>query len=113
MKSRQRGISFIGLLIVGGFLAVTGVVAAEVFPTVLEFEAVKKAVIKASAGNSVPEIRTLFDKAANIDNITSIAGKDLEITKEGDKVVVSFAYEREIHLAGPGYLTLKYNGRSK
>ncbi len=113
MKSRQRGISFIGLLVVGGLLAVTGVVAAEVFPTVLEFEAVKKAVNKASLGNSVPEIRTLFDKAANIDNIKSITGKDLEITKEGDKVVVSFAYEREIHLAGPGYLTLKYNGRSK
>ena len=113
MKSRQRGISFIGLLIVGSVLAMAGVVAAEVFPTVLEFEAVKKAVNKASLGNSVPEIRAMFDKAADIDNIKSITGKDLEITKEGDKVVVSFSYEREIHLAGPGYLTLKYNGRSK
>lgn len=113
LKSRQRGISFIGLLIVGSVLAMAGVVAAEVFPTVLEFEAVKKAVNKASLGNSVPEIRAMFDKAADIDNIKSITGKDLEITKEGDKVVVSFAYEREIHLAGPGYLTLKYNGRSK
>ena len=101
MKSRQRGISFIGLLIVGGLLAITGVVAAEVFPTVLEFEAVKKAVTKASAGNSVPEIRTLFDKAANIDNITSISGKDLEITKEGDKVVVSFAYSVRFIWPGP------------
>ena len=113
MKSRQRGISFIGLLIVGAVLAMAGVVVAEVFPTVLEFEAVKKAVNKASLGNSVPEIRAMFDKAADIDNIKSITGKDLEITKEGDKVVVSFSYEREIHLAGPGYLTLKYNGRSK
>jgi hypothetical protein len=34
------------------------------------------------------------------------------VTKEGEKIVVSFAYEREIHLAGPGYLTLKYTGRS-
>ena len=39
-----------------------------------------------------------------------ITGKDLEVTKEGDKVVVSFAYQREIHLAGPAYLTLKYAG---
>ncbi|MEO6625967.1 MAG: DUF4845 domain-containing protein [Burkholderiaceae bacterium] len=113
MKSRQRGISFVSLVIVGVFLAVTGVVGAQILPTVLEFEAVKRAVTKASTGNSIPEIRILFDKAANIDNITSITGKDLAVTKEGDKIVVSFAYEREIHLAGPGYLTLKYNGRSR
>ncbi len=113
MKSRQRGISFLGLIFVGGVLAVSGVIAAEVFPTFLEFQAVGKAVQKASAGSSVPEVRTIFDKAADIDNVKSIKGKDLEVTKEGDKVVVSFAYEREIHLAGPAYLTLKYAGRSR
>jgi predicted transcriptional regulator len=113
MRSRQRGISFLGLLFVGGILAVTGVVAAQVFPTFVEYQAVVKAVQKASGGSSVPEVRTIFDKAADIDNVKSIKGKDLEVTKDGDKVVVSFAYEREIHLAGPAYLTLKYNGRSK
>ena len=50
---------------------------------------------------------------AAIDDIQSIKGSDLEITKEGDKVVVSFSYEREIHLTGPAWLTLKYQGRSK
>jgi hypothetical protein len=28
-------------------------------------------------------------------------------------VVVSFAYQREIHLVGPAFLTLKYTGQSK
>lgn len=113
LKSKQRGISFLGLIFVGGVLAVTGVVAAQVFPTLLEFQAVNKAVNKAREGNSVVEIRSLFDKAAAIDDIKSITGKDIEITKEGDKIVVSFAYSREIHLAGPAWLTLKYAGRSK
>jgi hypothetical protein len=91
----------------------TGVVLAQVLPTLLEFQAVNKAVNKAKDGGSVPEVRRLFDKASQIDDIKSISGKDLEITKEGDKVVVRFAYEREIHLAGPAWLTLKYAGRSK
>jgi len=39
--------------------------------------------------------------------------RDLEITKEGDTVVVSFSYTREIHLVGPAFLLLKYTGRSK
>ena len=112
-KSRQRGLSFLGLLVIGGLLAVTGVIAAQILPTAIEYQAVVKAVNKAREGNSVAEVRSIFDKAAAVDDISSITGRDLEVTKEGDKIVVNFAYQREIHLAGPGYLTLKYAGRSK
>jgi hypothetical protein len=74
---------------------------------------VLKAANKAKEGNTVAEVRSLFDKAASVDNISSISGKDIEVTKENDKVVVKFAYQREIHLAGPAYLTLKYAGQSR
>ena len=113
MKHQQRGISFIGILFVGGVIACTGIIAAQVFPTLVEFQAITKAASKAAAGNTVPEARSIFDKAAAIDDIKSITGKDLEVTKENEKTVVAFAYTREIHLAGPAFLLLKYNGRSK
>ncbi|RYX97669.1 MAG: DUF4845 domain-containing protein [Comamonadaceae bacterium] len=113
MKHRQRGISFIGILFVGGVLAFAGVMAAQVFPTLVEYQAITKAVTKASSGATVGEVRAAFDRAAAIDDIKSIAGKDLEITKQGDQTVVSFAYQREIHIGGPAFLTLKYAGRSK
>lgn len=112
-KSRQRGVSFLGVLFVGGVLAVTGVIAAQILPTALEYQAIIKAAKKASTGSSVADVRRIFDNAAAVDNINSISGKDLEVSKDGDNIVVSFAYQREIHLAGPGYLTLKYTGRSK
>ena len=110
-KSTQRGITFLGLVFVGAVVGISGVIAAQVFPTFLEYQSVVKAVNLAQAGNSVPEIRATFDKSASIDNISSVTGKELEVTKEGDKVVVSFAYQREIHLAGPAWLTLKYSGQ--
>ncbi|MBK5205813.1 MAG: DUF4845 domain-containing protein [Polaromonas sp.] len=113
MKHQQRGISFIGLLFVGGVLACIGVLASQVVPTLIEFQEITKAASKATEGNTVTEVRSIFDKAAAIDDIKSISGKDLEVTKEGDKTVVAFAYTREIHMAGPAYLLLKYNGRSK
>ena len=106
-------LSFIGLLFVGVVLAVLGVVGAQVFPTFIEYEAVAKAVNKASGGSSVAEVRSIFNKAADVDNITSIKGSDLDVTKDGEKIVVAFAYQREIHLVGPAFLTLKYAGRSK
>ena len=117
MKSRQRnsqsGISFIGLLFVVGVLACLGVVGAQVFPTVVEYQAILKAVQKASEGNTVIAVRQIYEKASEIDDIRSVKPQDLVITKEGDNVVVKFAYNKEIHLAGPAYQLLKYKGSSK
>lgn len=113
MKRQQRGISFIGLLFVGGVLACVGILTAQVIPTLIEFQAITKAASKATEGTTVAEVRSIFDKAAAIDDIRSISGKDLEVSKEGDKTIVAFDYTREIHLTGPAYLLLKYNGQSK
>ena len=113
MKHRQYGFTLIGLLLVGAVVACVFIVGAQVVPTLIEYQAISKAASKASTGNTVPEIRAIFDKAGQIDDIHSISGKNLDVTKEGNKTVVSFAYSREIHMAGPAYLLLKYNGRSK
>jgi len=112
-KFRQQGMSMFSFLFVGVVLAVVGVVMAQVVPTAIEYQAVNKAVRKASAGSTVAEVRAIFDKAASIDNISSITGKDIDVTKENDQVVVSYEYQREIHLVGPAYLTLKYSGSSR
>ena len=113
LKQRQRGLTFFGLLFVGIFLAFAGVTLAQVVPTYIEYLAVQKAVQRSSNGTTVTDVRITFDKAAQIDDITSITGKDLDVSKQGDKVVVAFAYTREIHLMGPAYLLMKYEGSSK
>ena len=112
-RSGQNGISFIGLLFVVGVLACLAVLGAEAFPTVVEYQAVLKAAQKASSGNTVAEVRQIFEKASEIDDIHSITAKDLDISKDGDRVVVKFAYNKEIHMFGPAYLLLKYAGQSK
>jgi len=112
-KSRQSGISFLGVLFLVGVLACLGILGAQAFPTVLEYQAALKAVQKASTGGTVPEVRQIFDKAASIDDIKSITGRDLEISKNGDQMLVKFAYNREIHMFGPAFLLLKYTGQSK
>lgn len=113
LRSRQRGISFIGLIVMGSLLAMAGVVAAQIFPTFVEYQAIQKALNKAKEGNTPAEVRMIFDKQSEVDDFKSVSAKDLVITKEGDKVVVSVEYQREIHLTGPAWLTLKYAGRSK
>jgi hypothetical protein len=112
-KSRQRGISFLGLLFVGGVLAVVrrgrGAGVSDLRRIPGGRQGRQKGQQRQHGGRSA---QSIFDRAdLEVDNITSIKAKDLEITKDGDKIVVKFAYQREIHLAGPAYLTLKYSGR--
>lgn len=109
-RSRQRGISFIGLVFVAIVVVFAGIVTAKVIPTVIEYQAIHKAAKKATAGSTVPEVRAIFDRAAAIDDFTAVSGKDLDVKKNGDKIVVGFAYDKQIALAGPAYLLIKYSG---
>ena len=113
---RQRGITLFGLLfwaVVVGFVAL---IVMKVLPTMNEFFTIQKAVNKIAqdGGTTVPEIRAAFERTKDIEySIQSISSKDLNITKENDKVVISFAYDKEIELIKPVYLMIKYEGRSK
>lgn len=113
-KFKQRGVSFITVIFIVGVLAAVGLLAAQAFPTFLEYQAALKAINKAKDGTTVVEVRNAFDRAADVDSITSITGKDLEITPGANgTMVVSFAYNKEIHMFGPAYLLLKYTGSSR
>lgn len=114
-RGKQRGITLFGLMFWAIIIGFGALVAMKVLPTMNEFFTIQKAVKKVASegGSTVPEIRSAFDKQKEIEySIQSISGKDLVITKENDKVVVSFAYDREIELMKPVYLLIKYEGRS-
>ncbi len=111
--ARQAGISFIGLVFVIAVLAGAGVLVAQAVPTMIEFQAVVKAMEKAKDAGSPADVRTAFEKAANIDDIKSVTPKDLEITRANDRNVVKVAYNKEIHMFGPAYLLLKYAHTAK
>jgi hypothetical protein len=112
----QRGVTLFGLLfwaIIIGFVALLGL---RVLPTMNEYFTIKRAVdqIAASSATTVPEIRTAFDKQKQIEySIVSIGSKDLEITKVNEKVVIAFAYNKEIEIMSPVFLLIKYEGRTK
>ena len=112
--SRQRGVTLFGLLfwaVIVGFLALIGM---RVLPALNEYFTIKRTVNKiATDGKTVPEIRSDFEKQKDIEySIVSITGKDLIITKENEKVVVSFAYDKEVELVKPVFLLIKFEGRS-
>jgi Domain of unknown function (DUF4845) len=112
LKSKQQGATFLGMLFFAAFVGILFVVGAKVVPTVVEYQSVLKAVNAAKTGGSVAEVRSIFDKNQATGYFDAISSKDLVIQKIADKHVVSFAYQKEIALAGPAYLLLKYEGKS-
>ena len=115
-RSAQRGITLIGLLSWTILIGFGGYLLVRVLPTVSEVYTIQGVVerIAAAPASTVPEIRSAFDRQRSIDlTIISLTGADLDITKENDRVVIGFAYEKEIPLFGPAYLLIKYAGRSK
>jgi Domain of unknown function (DUF4845) len=113
---RQRGVTLLGLLLWAIVVGAVALVALRVLPTLNEYMTIQKAVDKVAAEglSTVPEIRAAFERQKEIEySIQSISGKDLSITKEDEKVVIRYAYHKEIELAAPVFLLIKYEGRSK
>ena len=114
MQRGQRGITFIGMVVVGAIVAMGALVAAQVAPTYIEYQTIMKAAQRAAeSGTTVPEIRAAFDRTKSVEYFEAISGSDLEISKVNERVIVEFAYNKEIHLVGPAYLLLKYQGRTR
>jgi len=115
--SRQRGLSLIGLLFWGAVVACVAVVGMKVFPTVAEYYTVQRVVNRIAAGNpaTVPQVRAEFDHAKQVEyGIQSITSSDLVVSKDGnDKVVIEFSWDKEVDIAGPVYLLIKYRGKSR
>ncbi|MBF5003261.1 DUF4845 domain-containing protein [Diaphorobacter caeni] len=112
-RSRQRGLSFVSLVFILVVFVSIGYVATKSFPMLMEWQAVNKAVNKAAAETTVAGVRAAFDRAAAIDDIRSISGKDLEVTKQNEKVLVTYEYTQEIPLYGPAFLLYRFQGSSK
>jgi uncharacterized membrane protein YhiD involved in acid resistance len=116
MKRKQTGVSLSGLLVAAVILAVVALFGMKVFPEVVEYLQIAKAVKSIAndpGAKSVADVRKAFDRAATIDNITSITPQDLDITKEGGDIVISFAYEKRVPLFGNVSLLIDFEGSSK
>lgn len=112
----QRGMSFISLCLLAVVLVFAGFVVFKTVPVVTEYLAVQRALKKATEGNTVPEVRQIFDRQASIDYLDQYAepvrSQDLLVTKQNDRVVVELEYTREVPLFGPAYLTYKLHAKS-
>jgi len=108
---RQRGLSLTGLIFILAILGLLAVLGMKIVPTFSEYLSVKKMIVKAKEDGTNPiEIQKSFDKQSDVNYVTSIEGKDLDMTRVDGGYEVSFDYEKRIPLVGPVSLVIEYQG---
>lgn len=114
MKSAQRGLSLIGLILILFIVVVLALFSFKLIPSFLEYRAAKNAIEAIAAQNpaSPVEVRKAFDARASIDDINSIKPDDLDISKDGNQIVIGFAYRKEIPLFQGVGLYINYAARA-
>ena len=87
------------------------VVAIDASPTAVE--RIRTAAAQEKQGATVAEVRKAYDARSAIDDLSSVKASDLEITKDGSDIVISFAYRKEIPLFKNLGLYIDFAAQSK
>lgn len=114
-RRRQRGLTFAGLLVYAVVVAAGVFIVMKVVPSVTEFQSIKATIRKVAQSNpaTVEDTRRAFDRQRIADpTIRAITGDDLAVTKEGGRVVIKVKYDKELHMAGPVSLLIRYEASS-
>lgn len=113
VKNKSRGFSMGSMLVVVALVLAVALPAVKSIPSMLEYFSVKRATNYArDRSNNRKEVAANFDKQAQIDNISSIRGEDLDVNEDeaGRIRSIGFEYRTEVKIYGPLSFLITYSG---
>lgn len=118
MASKQRGMGFMGFIFVAVgiiFVAIVGMKLVPAYLHSIQIAHILKEVANDSVMQtaSVKDIKESYSKRANINYITDITAEDIEISKDGGKLVLSASYSVKIPVGGNASLVLEFSPSSE
>jgi len=98
---RQHGVTVTGLVIILVVVIFVALLGFKLIPAFLEFRSMKNAIsaiAREKQSGTVTEIRRAFESRQAIDDFQAVKATDLDISKQGNQVVIAFAYRKEVPL---------------
>lgn len=100
---KQRGITLSGFLVWAVIAIIVALIGFKLMPSYIEFLSIQtqlKAIANDPEGRQGVRrvVEDLFSRRAAIENISAIKGNDIQIAKEGDRVVLSAEYSQCVAL---------------
>lgn len=99
----QRGITLTGFLVFAGLAVGALLIGFKIGPAYSEFYTIQKIMRTVASEPAMKtatrgEINTAFNNRATIENIKAISYNDIEVTKEGDRLILSASYSVRVPL---------------
>ena len=116
MRNRQRGLSIMGLIFGSVVLVFVLLLGMKLFPPYMEFFTAKKHITQIAQeqrAGTVGDVRKAWQLKTAIEDVPSVNDKDLEITKDGGEIVISFAYRKDVPLFANVGVYLDFAASSK
>jgi hypothetical protein len=110
-RGRQRGVSIIGFLFVAAVLIVVALVGFRVLPSYVEYFTVQKALEQslADASNQTPQdLRRSLERRLSADYVDAVRASDLTVSRDGNTIVASLAWQKILHMAGNASILLDF-----
>ena len=103
--NKQRGLSLIGLLITSAVVVFFAIVGFKLLPSYIEYWTVQRIISDIGRapdlrGGTIISVQNAFDRRATIDNVNSIKGRDLEVSKVGEGFEIAANWSTRIPLFG-------------
>ena len=101
MQSKQGGVTLVGLIVGLVVLVFAALLAMKLIPPYMEYHTAKnaiQAIARSQQGGSAVDVRRAWEGRAAVDDIAAIKAADLDISKDGNQLVLSFAYRKEVPL---------------
>ena len=103
--NRERGVTFIGMIFIAAAIIFVAIIGLKLIPPYIEYASIKNHFREIAhgpdaRGASPADIQQAFNRRAQIDNIDTIKGQDIDVIAEGDTPVLSANYSVRVHLMG-------------
>jgi hypothetical protein len=101
MRHRQRGITFIGLLMILSLVGLIGYAGIRLVPVYLNYMKIARTMeqVAVEFKSDAPDpgrIRVALDRHWAIEDVNGVEVKDIEIKKDGDGVSMHVAYDQSV-----------------
>lgn len=102
LQERQKGMTFLGYVIVLFIIGFFAIMAMKLAPLYLEYQSVVKIMNNVAQENvtSPNAIRATIQKRLDVNNISRVSSRDFKIARDKGTIVLSIDYEARTKFVG-------------
>lgn len=113
MRQRERGATFLGIVIILAILGTALYAGIRLVPVYLEYTKVRRSLEQVRDEHAAIEsnpalVRRSLERRWDVEDIASIGWKEIEVTKTGEGIDMIADYEVEVPFLANVYLLVKF-----